>query len=511
MLFSTVTIIADAPASTPARRIARGAGALPLISAGLAALWGTGAAAFYFSQGLALSHYDARAHLVVARRILDSLTPGWEQVGAVWLPLPHVLDMLPVQIDVLYRTGASGIALSIAGFALGVYALTRLVLDATGSRVAAAVGALLLASNPNLLYLQSTPMTEPLLLGLLLFATWTLFRWSTDPAGWTRLAGWSLVGGVLTRYEAWPFTGAALAVAALARSTSGTPPRQVLAESARLALYPLLAIGWFMIHSRITIGRWFVTGGFYVPDPALQGQIVEVTRLVLWGTGRLGSWALLLTTAGALILLARAAVHRRRAAVLIAAALLAVAALPWYAFYQGHPFRIRYMVPLVAGAIACTSVAIGLVVPRARGYVASAVLLATLATTRPFDPAAAMVQEAQWDVWPTRARGIITRCLTERAPDDVVLMSMGSLAHYMQNLSSDGFDIRDFVHEGNFRLWDEAFRSPGAHVNWIVVEERSEGGDVIARRIASDPRYLREFSRVCEAAGVALYRRHPRR
>ena len=60
---------------------------------------------------MTLSHYDARGHLIVARRIIDSITPGWQQIGAVWLPLPHLLNMLPVQIDVLYRTGASGIAL----------------------------------------------------------------------------------------------------------------------------------------------------------------------------------------------------------------------------------------------------------------------------------------------------------------------------------------------------------------------------------------------------------------
>jgi len=61
----------------------------------------------------------ARAHLVVARRVFDSLTPGWQQVGAVWLPLPHLLNALPVQIDWLYRTGFSAIAISIASMALG--------------------------------------------------------------------------------------------------------------------------------------------------------------------------------------------------------------------------------------------------------------------------------------------------------------------------------------------------------------------------------------------------------
>ena len=41
------------------------------------------------------------------------------------------------------------------------------MLASTGSRVAAVFTALLIATNPNILYLQSTPMTEPLLLGLL--------------------------------------------------------------------------------------------------------------------------------------------------------------------------------------------------------------------------------------------------------------------------------------------------------------------------------------------------------
>ena len=90
-------IPADAAARTTpsARRSAWG----PLAIAAIAFLFGVYAAVYYSRLGLALAHYDARAHLVVARRILDSLTPGWQQIGAVWLPLPHVLNMLPVQVD----------------------------------------------------------------------------------------------------------------------------------------------------------------------------------------------------------------------------------------------------------------------------------------------------------------------------------------------------------------------------------------------------------------------------
>jgi hypothetical protein len=88
-----------------------------------AALMGIVAAAHYGRAGLTLSHYDAKAHLVVSRRILDSLTPGWEQVGAVWLPLPHLINMLPVQIDVLYRTGLFAVAVSIVCHALAAASL----------------------------------------------------------------------------------------------------------------------------------------------------------------------------------------------------------------------------------------------------------------------------------------------------------------------------------------------------------------------------------------------------
>ena len=60
-------------------------------------LVGAVASVVYARAGLSLSHYDAKAHLVVARRVVDSITPGWEQIGAVWLPLPHLLNLLPVR------------------------------------------------------------------------------------------------------------------------------------------------------------------------------------------------------------------------------------------------------------------------------------------------------------------------------------------------------------------------------------------------------------------------------
>ena len=54
-------------------------GPLPTLLGRLATALGVIAVYWYASLGLTLAHYDAKAHLVVSRRILDSLTPGWEQ------------------------------------------------------------------------------------------------------------------------------------------------------------------------------------------------------------------------------------------------------------------------------------------------------------------------------------------------------------------------------------------------------------------------------------------------
>src|SRR3954453_7467129 len=141
------------------------------LALGIAAtLVGTVAALVYARAGLTLSHYDARGHLVVARRIFDSLTPGWQQIGAVWLPFPHLLNAIPVQVDAWYRSGASAVAFSIASFAIAVGSIAWIVQRLTGSSRAGVAGAAVFALNPNVLYLQSTPMTDPLLLASTTFA-----------------------------------------------------------------------------------------------------------------------------------------------------------------------------------------------------------------------------------------------------------------------------------------------------------------------------------------------------
>jgi hypothetical protein len=473
-----------------------------------AALGGSYAAWHYHRLGLTLSHYDARGHLVVARRIADSITPGWQQIGAVWLPLPHLLNAIPVQADLFYRTGASAVAISIVSYAVAAGAIGSILLMLTGSALAAASGAAVFAINPNVLYLQSTPMTEPLLLATTTGAVAMLIAWSRA-ALQGGCVGWAFALACLTRYEAWPVTVAALAAAAWARWRGGEPPAAVVRDVAGIALYPALAIAGFAVFSRVVIGEWFVSGGFFVPENKALGDPMMAAAEIGWGARMLSGAPLTwLGAAGVAIAAILGLARRPRADMLIAVALLGTAAIPWAAFLDGHPFRIRYMVPLMAIEAIGAGLAAG-VVPGRRARTAAAVALLVLAVyeLRPLDAAAPMVVEAQWDRPNAPVRARVTACLGAPAPGDKIMASMGSLGHYMQEASRAGLAIHDFLHEGNGDIWLAALNGPRPFARWVLIEEKAEGGDMLAQIAKEKASFLDGYERVCEGAGLALYRR----
>jgi hypothetical protein len=474
--------------------------------AAVAAIGGAIVALYYHHLGLTLSHYDSRGHLVVARRIFDSVTPGWQQIGAVWLPLPHLLNMIPVQVDLFYRTGASAVAISIAAFAVATSAIARIVQLLTGSSVAAVVAAATFALNPNVLYLQATPMTEPLLLGLTTLAVATLIEWCAKRRPASATVGWIFALACLTRFEAWPVTVCALGAAVWTLWRNGERLADAGRRVAAIAVYPAVAIVAFLVLSRVVIGRWFVSSGFFVPENKALGDPVVAAAEIWWGTDALSSDVLLAVGAlGIAALFVTALKSRSRAAGLIAVSLVATASLPWAAFVRGHPFRIRYMVPLLAMEAVGAGVALGLI---GRGRMAAAIVLFGLIAyeLRPIDLKAPMVVEAQWDRPNTPVRKRVTDCLGTPTHEKI-MASMGSLGHYMQEASRSGFRIRDFLHEGNGDIWLAALERPRPYVEWILIEEKAQGGDMLARRAREYPRFLDGYSRICEGAGLALYQR----
>ncbi len=488
------------------------------VSIALAAMAGVaGAAAWaaHFRADLVLSHYDAKAHLVVARRVFDNLTPGWQQIGAVWLPLPHLLNMVPVQIDSLYQTGIAASALSVLSFCICAWATARLVLAVTNSVAGAAASVAILALNPNVLYLQATPMTEPLLLALSAVVVVSLLEWvQMDRDDVPLRLGVALAALAWTRYEGWAVIAAALAAVTFALWRRGAPPRVVCLRALRLAVWPGVAVLLFLVNSRITVGAWFVSGGFFVPDPTYQGRLGRTLVAIWWGTHELSGYVVeIAALAAATALIVRAFARREDGALLLPVTLLAAAALPFYAFYEGHPYRIRYMIPVVGACAALAGIGVGMAARRGGPSLQNWLLAAILATSAivespPWARDAPLLLEAQWDRPNSAGRRHVTACLAREYQGEKILASMGSLAHYMQELSHEGFEISDFINEGNGVIWEMALETgPAPHAGWMLVEEQAEGGDTLAQIIRRRASFADGMTLVCDGGGVTLYRK----
>jgi hypothetical protein len=206
------------------------------------------------SKGYLLLYGDAVAHLGIARRILDTRNPGIIQLGGVWLPLPHLLMLPFVQKIEWWQNGLGGAWPSLLCYVLsaaGFYRLARRMVAPPWALVATAFYGL----NPNLLYLSTTAMTEPLFLAIIIWATVVAMECVADiraervkAAGGRMIAsGLLIMAAVFTRYDGWIFGAAVWCV--IAWHALRSPVRQRLGTSFVLftvlaAAGPLLWLGY---------------------------------------------------------------------------------------------------------------------------------------------------------------------------------------------------------------------------------------------------------------------------
>src|SRR5207237_7992201 len=100
---SALTKSGDSLHSSHRSGIARAAivGALLCALVSLTAFW-------CFRRGYILYYGDAQSHLNLSRSIVDSRTPGYDQLGTVWLPMLHVICLPFVVNDSLWSSGVAG-------------------------------------------------------------------------------------------------------------------------------------------------------------------------------------------------------------------------------------------------------------------------------------------------------------------------------------------------------------------------------------------------------------------
>jgi hypothetical protein len=226
------------------------------------------AIAWSFIHNAQLNYGDAVAHLHIARRVLDSRIPRFTELGSVWLPLPHILMMPFVQVYAWWVSGVAGTipsALAWLVSCIGFYRLARRWL----APVEAAFALAFLATNPNLLYLQTTAMTEPLFVCEMIWIVDGLVEWRNALAedDTKRIARFqaviaiAMIAAIFTRYDGWIMAAigwTAMGVVLLRRGKLRSPGFWIWS-----VLVVAAPVAWFVYNS-VAYGDWlfFVRGPF---------------------------------------------------------------------------------------------------------------------------------------------------------------------------------------------------------------------------------------------------------
>ncbi len=226
----------------------------------LAAVVGYVACLYTIGHGTNLDYSDAQSHLTIARRIFDSKAPGFEQLGTVWLPMPHLL-LAPFVVNMwLFSTGwAAGLLgiLALSATATGLYLIAaRLGLGRAG-RLATT---LVVLANPAVLYVYTTALTEPVLIMCIVGGMAGLAHWSTSrrrmSAGELAVfAGIPSAAAVLSRYEGWALvmTGTLFVLIVSKRRTGQW--REALTMAGGYVMIPAAAVLWWLSYNWAIYGK----------------------------------------------------------------------------------------------------------------------------------------------------------------------------------------------------------------------------------------------------------------
>lgn len=463
---------------------------------------------FYLEQRI-LGYHDTFAHLEISRRLLNGRTTGIAQLGAIWLPVPHILQSMLAWSRPLYITGLAGSIVSMTAFVVCTTLIYRTVRVFSPQRVWPAIAAAaVFMTNPNVLYHQTTPMDELTFYACAMGAVYGLVRWAdTMRATYLLRASIACMLAMLCRYEGW-FLGGVLTVAVLimARQT-GHSWRDTRGLTSIFAVFGVAvpAIGWLAYNWAVTGSPVNFYNGPHSSVDQMSRRTIDVAvgswtkTLHAYGSALVADFGVIVLTAAAVGLLVFLVVGRLSARTLPILGLSAI--LPFYVFtiYRGGApisvppvteplLNLRFA--LVAGLPA--AVFIGFLLARLprRTVLATSVLtvlgLLSISAIAFKQDSLVTVREAAQHQAAQEAQAEVAEFLDGRTAGPILLNIVGN--------ERAAFPVLDrVIYEGTkinkVNVWEQALRSPqsvGAHVV-LVRHSRRYGPDELHGALHKKP------------------------
>lgn len=466
---------------------------------------------YYFIHGDTLIFSDAESHMRMARMPFDAVTTGMAQLGAGWLPMPHILMWPFITNDYLWSSGLAGAFVGMAAFVVAAFYTYRIAYLLTGSGAAAYVGTLVLVLNPNLLYLQSTPMSEPVLIAVIAATIFYVTLWTkTDQIQHLLLAAASALLANLTRYEGWTLFIALILIVVMVNAYKQRSVRRIIGEALLFATPGGFGIGMWVLWNYLVTGNplFFENGPFSAQSQQAgflrQGQLPTYHNITLvlltYGADVLefvGPVLVTLALVGAVLYTKRT---WRRPEAIAALGLTAPLALYLVSLYSGQ--TVIYVPPIsvhVANNLFNVRYATSALLP-------VAVFVATLVgNSRLLQVGAIALILGQAAL--TSAGGIIAlqdgqhglSCL-RFSQSDIYLAEHyngGRILDdiYVNSAAFDALDIHysNVVNVGSYKIWQAALMNPGEYVDWVIVSP----GDAVSKSLnVKSPQFASQFELV---------------
>jgi hypothetical protein len=477
-----------------------------------------------------LLYGDARSHLDVARHVSDGLRTGLTQLGSVWLPMPHLLLVPLVAINPLWHSGGAGAIVSGLCFLYGSVRLFSLIEELTSDRLAAWLGASAFVVNLNMLYIQSTALTEPVLLAFMIGAVYHLARWMRTLSVWElTMAGALVFCATLTRYEGWALLLGAMAVVL---TWSLLVDRRNKRPEANVVLFTFISaygIGLWLLYNLIIFGN-----AFYFVSSAYSAQAINGSQAKFGLLGTKGNLVQSLLTygwdvvsvVGPVVLIAAGiaafaaiCIRQERLRTVFVLLLLSVPVLfEVVSLYAGQTtIRVPQLFPhgmwndrYGLMALPFCAVALGLLVGRVKlkwnlPVVAVAVATAVILSTFLMGLGTPLTL-ADGRVGTSSATGghpeVIAGFLRQHYKGGEVLADDSAASPLM--FATD-LDLKNFVTVGFHPFWEHALRNPAQNVKWALAFP----GDQVSVDMHAHPGRFQSFRLVVSQGPVHLYERGP--
>jgi hypothetical protein len=492
---------------------------------------------YFYNNGLGLAYNDARSHLDIGRRVVEGLKPGIAQLGSVWLPLPHLLMVPTIWNDFMWHSGLAGSLASMASFIFTGLIISLYLKELNVGVLGRLAAVLIFAVNLNILYLQSTAMTELLILFTMTAGSYELLLWHKNNKIVSLVkAGFWIMLSTLTRYDGWFLLAIAATLVTVHVLTREGKLNGIFKTIKKKYQETEGTLILFLTLSSFGIFLWLAWNQLIFNDPlyfafgpySARAQQIDLeaagnlpTKGDVWLSAKMYFYALMYNSGGLTVVLGTIGAiflwldkKISRPVKLATIALIAPLFFNILALYLGHSvlfiqglsgntwFNVRYGVMLLPAF----AIFIGFLLdrfPSQKTVIIGLLAFVTFFSIVSFDTVTiddAKVGSSQKNVTE------VSSWLANNAgrKDGYILISAAS---HDAIIFSSGLPMKRFIHEGTGLYWESAIATPDRWARWIIMRTHDENDSTF--RLIKDTKGFARYNLVDHFPFADIYELKP--